>query len=151
MTSIQFTTSGWSYRDWIGNESPEGTPSGKFLNHFSRRFTCVEIPGTCYAIPGEKMVAGWDANTPEGFIFLPKMPKSIVHAGKDARPDPERILNLNHVRQDLELFLERVSALGPKLGCRLVFSKKNASTVVRRSSSASESGGEDFLSALTQR
>lgn len=117
---VSLVTSGWSYRDWVGNFYPKGTKSGDFLSHYAKQFSAVEIPGTYYAIPAEKMVRGWDANTPEGFTFLPKMPQSIVHGGDGPRPDPKRLMHLDHVGDELSIFLERIRLLGPKLGPILV-------------------------------
>lgn len=116
----RFGTSSWSEPSWVGVFYPPGTRPAEFLREYARRYDTVEADVTYYRIPSEAMVRGWEAKTPEGFVFSAKLPRSIVHAGEGPRPDGERALRPEAVGADLERFLARMRLLGPKLGPLLV-------------------------------
>lgn len=113
---IRWGTSSWSEKSWVGPFYPRGTKPGDFLRYYATQFDTVEVDATYYAIPDERMVAGWERKLPEGFTFSGKFPRSVVHAGDGPRPDPERILVLDAVWDEAQLFLERMAPLGPKCG-----------------------------------
>lgn len=101
--------SGWSYGDWVGKFYPEDCEPGEFLGHYAKVFDTVEINATFYRLPFLNMVKGWRARTPEGFLFAPKLSRTITHYQK-----------LQNVQASLDRFLERLRLLGPKLGPILV-------------------------------
>ncbi len=98
-------TAGWSYRDWVGPFYEPGTPQGRFLAQYAKRFPGAEVDATFYRIPTQKICAGWDRVTPDGFVFSPKLPGEITH--KRFLEDSQGL-----VRE----FLEALEPLGPKLG-----------------------------------
>jgi len=102
-------TSGWAYPDWLGPFYPTGTAPRDFLATYSRRFGAVEIDSTFYRTPTAKTVEAWNAATPEGFRFAPKVPQVITHEKR-----------LDGCADELDAFLDVMRRLGPKLG-RLVF------------------------------
>ena len=59
---------------------------------------------------------GWKRKTPDNFLFAVKFPRSIVHCGKDARPDPARVVSLEHTARDRDKFLEVIGRLEKRLG-----------------------------------
>jgi len=117
---VRFGTSSFSSKDWVGPFYPPGTAPGAFLSRYAEAFDTVEVDATYYALPSARLVDGWQAKTPEGFLLSAKFPKSIVHAGKAARPDPRRLLDPDATYEDRDVFLETMRRLGPKLGCLLL-------------------------------
>jgi len=117
---VRFGTSSFSSKDWVGPFYPPGTPPGDFLSTYATRFDAVEVDATYYAIPTRRMVAGWEAKTPSGFLFAAKFPRTIVHGGDQARPDARRVLDPDSTYEERDRFLDVMSALGPKLGALLL-------------------------------
>jgi uncharacterized protein YecE (DUF72 family) len=95
----------WSFKGWVGNFYPEGTKPGDFLHEYTRRLTTVEGNTTFYAVPSTKTIEGWAAEMPEGFLFCPKLPRTISHAGK----------LIEHIDEALS-FVEIMNGLGSNLG-----------------------------------
>ena len=74
-------TSGFSYRDWLGNFYPQFCPAADFLRYYGSRFKTVEIDATFYRIPTVDTVKKWVKNTPDDFVFAAKFPQSVTHEG----------------------------------------------------------------------
>ena len=72
----------WSFKGWVGNFYPNGTKPSEFLREYSKRLTTIEGNTTFYAVPAQKTIEQWVAETPETFRFCPKVPKAISHEGK---------------------------------------------------------------------
>jgi uncharacterized protein YecE (DUF72 family) len=89
-------TSGWSYASWRPGFYPGGTKPEGFLRHYAEHFATVELNTTGYRLPREELFERWAEQTPQGFVFAPK-------------------LNA-HRRSDLGTFAERVGRLGERLG-----------------------------------
>jgi len=77
--SLRIGCSGWSYEDWVGPFYPKDTGPRDYLSLYSRVFDCVEIDSTFYRAPSPVMVQQWYSNTPDRFLFTPKLPKLITH------------------------------------------------------------------------
>jgi uncharacterized protein YecE (DUF72 family) len=116
VTGFRYGTSSWSAKSWVGSFYPRGTKPGDFLGFYSTQFGCVEADVTYYRVPDEKLVSGWDRKVPEGFKICAKFPRSIVHGGKGAQPDPGVILEPERCGLDLERFLAAMRLLGEKCG-----------------------------------
>jgi uncharacterized protein YecE (DUF72 family) len=71
----------WSFKGWVGNFYPEDTKPKDFLREYARRVTTIEGNTTFYAVPAQKTIENWVAETPETFRFCPKIPKAISHEG----------------------------------------------------------------------
>lgn len=69
----------WAYKGWLGDLFPTGSSTTQFLQLYSRRFTAVECNATFYSAPSATTVERWLAQTPPGFEFCPKFPRSITH------------------------------------------------------------------------
>ena len=117
---VRFGTSSFSSKDWVGPFYPRGTPPGRFLVEYARHFDTVEIDSTYYALPNARLVEGWGAKVPAGFLISAKFPKTIVHGGKTATPDPTRVLDPDATYADRDAFLEVMARLGDKLGTLLI-------------------------------
>jgi uncharacterized protein YecE (DUF72 family) len=99
----------WGYKNWLGDLFPENTRAQKFLKCYSERFSVVEGNTTFYATPSPEMVNHWKLETPPGFKFFPKLPKSITHStSSGGRLMP----NLPQAFQ----FLELMQGLDDRLG-----------------------------------
>jgi uncharacterized protein YecE (DUF72 family) len=116
MGAFLYGTSSWSERSWAGSFYPAGTPPGEYLRHYARRFRTVEADVTYYRVPERRMIAGWDRKTPAGFVLAAKFPRSVVHGGEDAAPDPKTLLSPDVVGEEAAAFLEAMRALGTKCG-----------------------------------
>jgi len=103
--SVRIGCSGWSYADWVGPFYPKETTPQQYLSLYSKIFDCVEIDSTFYRAPSPSMVEQWSANTPDGFVFAPKLPKRITHDQ-----------HLQDVSSYLEHFTRTLGQLGQKLG-----------------------------------
>jgi uncharacterized protein YecE (DUF72 family) len=77
--SLRIGCSGWSYADWVGVFYPKDVEPREYLSLYARVFDSVEIDSTFYRAPSPAMVQQWYANTPDGFVFAPKLPKRITH------------------------------------------------------------------------
>jgi uncharacterized protein YecE (DUF72 family) len=103
--SIRIGCSGWSYEDWVGPFYPKNAVPQDYLKLYSRVFDCVEIDSTFYRAPSPAMVQQWNAATPAGFLFSPKLPRRITHDQK-----------LNDISSYLDHFVRSLGQLGEKLG-----------------------------------
>ncbi len=103
--TIYLGTQGWSYKSWNGVFYPKDTPANCYLEEYAKKLHTVEIDSTFYATPRASTVKQWDEVTPDDFRFTAKFPQKITH---------EKMLQ--EAEQDVKLFLDTMSQLGPKLG-----------------------------------
>ncbi len=101
-------TSGYNYPEWKGSFYPAKFPATKMLSYYAERLDTVEINYTFYRTPNEKILAGWNAETPANFKLTLKAPKRITH-----------IARLKDCNDLLQYFLKTAATLGPKLGAIL--------------------------------
>jgi uncharacterized protein YecE (DUF72 family) len=72
--------SGWNYADWRGPFYPErGCPASRWLEFYARHFPTVEINSTFYRLASRDAVARWLTQTPEDFVFAPKISRYVTH------------------------------------------------------------------------
>lgn len=114
--NVRFGTSSFSSKDWVGPFYPEGTQPSEYLRRYAEHFNTVEVDATYYAIPSRSTVDGWKDKTPNGFLISAKFPRSIVHAGNDAEPNPGAILDPETTYADRDKFLAVMSRLQERLG-----------------------------------
>jgi uncharacterized protein YecE (DUF72 family) len=101
-------TSGYNYPEWRGTFYPDKFSSDKMLAYYAERFSTVEINYTFYRLPTEKLLAGWAAQTPDGFTFTLKAPRRITHDSK-----------LQRCEELTQTFCRTADTLGPKLAALL--------------------------------
>jgi uncharacterized protein YecE (DUF72 family) len=106
--AIWIGTSGYNYPEWKGSFYPENLATAKMLPYYAERLSTVEINYTYYRTPNTKILAGWNAATPDRFKLTLKAPKRITH---DAR--------LKDCADRLQYFVDTATTLGPKLGALL--------------------------------
>jgi uncharacterized protein YecE (DUF72 family) len=100
--------SGWNYADWRGRFYPaRGCPTSRWLEFYAREFPTVEINSTFYRLASRDAVARWVKQTPDDFIFAPKISRYITHMKR-----------LTDMEQSVGRFYERIEPLveSPKLG-----------------------------------
>ena len=102
---LHLGTSGWSYKDWLGNFYPAGLAQGKWLEYYVTQFNTVEVDSTFYAIPPRSRVERWAQIAPDGFEFALKVPQVITHEK-----------SLRDCDAEMKEFLDVVSVLGEHLG-----------------------------------
>ena len=102
---VHVGTSGFSYPEWRGTFYPERFPPARMLPYYAERFHTVELNNTFYRMPTAKTIAGWDQDTPAGFVFALKVPQRITHFAR-----------LRDVAEPLRYLLDTVGGLGAKLG-----------------------------------
>ncbi len=102
-------TCGWSYDDWNGVFYPSGTDKRDRLAHYASRFRTVEIDSTFYGIPRRETVQKWRQQSPEGFVFSAKFPRSITHEAR-----------LMDCGGRAEAFVDVMSELGDRMGALLI-------------------------------
>jgi uncharacterized protein YecE (DUF72 family) len=110
-----YGTSSWTAKGWERAFYPPGMKPGEYLRHYATRFRAVECDATWYAVPGPLLVRGWVHKTHDGFRLAAKFPRSIVHGGEAAKPDPDRILRRED-GDDTSRFLDAMRFLGPRCG-----------------------------------
>jgi uncharacterized protein YecE (DUF72 family) len=103
--NVHVGTSGWHYGDWAGPFYPKDLPKKKFLPFYAEHFHTVEINNSFYRLPKEETLKAWRKSVPPGFVFTVKASRYITHMKK-----------LKDPKDALSSFLERVQALGDKLG-----------------------------------
>src|SRR5256885_13031269 len=73
-------TSGYNYPEWRGSFYPDKLAAARMLPYYAERFTTVEINYTFYRTPNEKILAGWNRETPPGFRLTLKAPRRITRS-----------------------------------------------------------------------
>jgi uncharacterized protein YecE (DUF72 family) len=83
MQPIWVGTSGYNYPEWKGSFYPQKLPASKMLRYYAERLATVEINYTFYRTPNEKILSGWDRETPQNFKLTLKAPKRITYILKN--------------------------------------------------------------------
>ena len=108
MKRVLIGCSGWNYADWRGSFYPEkGCPTSRWLEFYAREFPTVEVNSTFYRLASRDAVARWLEQTPDHFVFAPKISRYITH-----------IKRLTDMDQAVARFYERIEPLveSPKFG-----------------------------------
>lgn len=105
MAKFWIGTSGWHYKHWRGNFYPEGLPTSKWLEFYSREFPTVEINASFYRQPANTTWQNWRKTVPDGFCFAVKASRFVTH-----------IRRLQDPQDSLERVLEGSRRLGDRLG-----------------------------------
>jgi len=102
-------TSGFSYKEWVGEFYPDKLAAKDMLAHYATRLPTVEINNTFYRMPNATSVQAWRSQVSDSFRFAIKVPRRISH-----------IKRLRDCGAELRVLSEALSALGPCLGSLLV-------------------------------
>jgi uncharacterized protein YecE (DUF72 family) len=96
---IRIGTSGFSYKEWVGNFYPPKTPGNKMLAFYAGHMPTVEINYTFRAMPRPPMLETWMRETPAEFKFALKASQRITH-----------IARLKNAGSDLDYFVPVATA-----------------------------------------
>lgn len=107
--ALRLGTSAFTAAGWEGAFYPEGMKPADYLSHYAQQFSTVEIDSTYYRTPSAATVRGWEAKTPQGFLFAAKVPQTVTH---------EKVLV--DCDKEFQEFVERMELLGEKLGVLLL-------------------------------
>ncbi len=99
----------WANKAWVGTFYPAGSKQRDFLALYSRRLNAVEGNTTFYGVPTPETVTRWRDETPPGFKFCLKFPRTITHEKR-----------LRGAEADTGAFVERVVQLGDRAGACLL-------------------------------
>jgi uncharacterized protein YecE (DUF72 family) len=76
---IYLGTSGFSYKDWVGEFYPAGLPSKDWLSYYAREFKTCEVNSTYYALPAPAVMQALVQKTGPGFLFAVKANQAMTH------------------------------------------------------------------------
>lgn len=102
-------TSGWQYRDWRGRFYPPRLPQRLWLEHHAAHWSTTEVNNSFYRLPAREVVASWRARTPSDYVVTVKASRFLTHVKRLTEP-----------QEPVARLLDRVSALGDRLGALLV-------------------------------
>jgi uncharacterized protein YecE (DUF72 family) len=77
-------TAGYSYPGWQGGFYPDNLKADRRLAYYSRFFPAVEFNSSFYRPPTPDQLLRLAGQTPPGFRFVVKLPRSVSH---EQRPD----------------------------------------------------------------
>lgn len=95
----------WAHRDWIGRHLPADVQPGGELAAYATWACTVEGNTTFYATPSSTTIDRWRSESPEGFQFCFKLPRTITHERR-----------LRHTSELLVDFCRRMEPMGDRLG-----------------------------------
>ncbi len=95
----------WAHREWVGRHLPGHVRTGGELAAYATWCETVEGNTTFYATPPSTTIDRWLAETPDGFQFCFKLPRTITHE--------RRLRNADGLTDE---FCERIAPLGERLG-----------------------------------
>jgi uncharacterized protein YecE (DUF72 family) len=102
-------TSGFSYKEWVGEFYPAKTQAKGMLAYYASRLPIVEINNTFYRMPTPALLQGWRAQVPQTFRFAIKAPKRVSHSKR-----------LRDCGAEMRALLDGLVAIEPCLGSLLV-------------------------------
>jgi uncharacterized protein YecE (DUF72 family) len=102
-------TSGFSYKEWVGEFYPDKLAPKDMLAHYATRLPIVEINNTFYRMPNATSIQGWRSQVSDSFRFAIKVPRRISHSKR-----------LRDCGEELAFLLRAVADLSPCLGSLLV-------------------------------
>lgn len=105
MAQIRVGTSGWQYDDWAGSFYPEGTPTGRWFEHYRKVFPTVEVNYTFYRLPRSSTVESWHDRAPPRFRYAVKGSRYITHNLKLGEGTEQAVHNVVERLAPLKSFL----------------------------------------------
>ncbi len=101
-------TSGFSYKEWIGNFYPEDIKPADMLGYYAGQLGIVEINNTFYRMPKKEVLEHWKEETPGDFLFSIKASQKITHKKM-----------LSNAEEETNYLLENLKVLEKSLGAIL--------------------------------
>lgn len=107
-TQWHIGTVGFSYEQWHAVFYPPGLKKERYLSHYARFYSAVEIDSTFYGTPPPDRVQRWAQAVPAHFRFAFKTPRFITHDLRLQDTAPMRD------------FVSALAPMGEKLGTVLI-------------------------------
>jgi uncharacterized protein YecE (DUF72 family) len=98
-------TSGFSYKEWVGEFYPEKQPAKGMLAYYATRLPAVEINNTFYRMPNAAVLEGWRRQVPDTFRFAVKASRRISH-----------VKRLKGCESEVRYLLDALNAMQPCVG-----------------------------------
>jgi uncharacterized protein YecE (DUF72 family) len=95
----------WGRKEWVGKIYPKGTKDKDFLEHYAKKFNCIEFNAMFYRIFPESTIEGWVNKVNKDFLFCPKFTKDITH-----------IKRLKNAEKITDAYLNAINTFGKNLG-----------------------------------
>jgi uncharacterized protein YecE (DUF72 family) len=102
-------TSGFSYKEWLGEFYPEKLPAKGMLAFYATQLPIVEVNNTFYRMPNREAIQGWRSQVPDSFRFAIKAPRRISH-----------LKRLKDCGAEVRVLFAALECLGGALGSLLV-------------------------------
>src|SRR5437868_367212 len=106
MANIYVGMGGFSYPGWKNSFYPEGLTAKKELSFASSQVSSIEINATFYRHQSPATYERWNSETPAGFTFAIKGPRSLTHEKRLVNPESSLA----------NFFSSGILRLGEKLG-----------------------------------
>lgn len=111
----------WGFDKWIGGFLPAGVRKVDMLRRFAERVHTVESNDTFYGVAGAEALQRRAAQTPEGFQFCPKIPRTVSHEGGLSEGIVDALGFFDHMSSHLgdrlgPVFLQLPPSCGPSQG-----------------------------------
>jgi len=86
--AVSIGTAGYAWPDWVGPFYPENLPAERRLAFYASHFPFVELHSTFHRNPSRGQLAAIADQTPSGFQFILKVPRTASHEQSvhDLRP-----------------------------------------------------------------
>ena len=78
-SKLRLGTASWTDPGFIADWYPPKLPPKDRLPWYAEHFKLVEVNSSFYAIPSQRVVAGWVERTPPGFVFDLKLHRLLSH------------------------------------------------------------------------
>ncbi|MCK2218848.1 DUF72 domain-containing protein [Actinomadura sp. ATCC 31491] len=108
----------WTHAKWPGRFLPPQLPAGERLRAYATWCDAVEGNTTFYATPSRAAVESWARQTPPGFRFVVKLPKTVTHERRLGPDADEQVRELLAAAEPLEsrahaLWVQLPGSFGP--------------------------------------
>ena len=99
----------WNHESYPGRFYPAGLAQRRWLAYYARFCNAVEVDASFYRVPAESTARRWVDETPGGFTFALKAPRTLTH-------DAYLALEDRVARADWEALLALAPVMGERLG-----------------------------------
>lgn len=103
---VYIGATGWGMKEWVGKWYPEKTNAKGYLLAYGKQFNSIELNTTHYQIPNIDLTTKWYKETPDDFVFCPKIPQTISHS-----------IDLGMSTDRVAIFSREIKELQHKLAC----------------------------------
>jgi len=79
LSRLHIATSGFSYKDWLGNFYPGNLSPSQMLAYYSSHFDALELNVSYYTIPAQSSFAAMGSRVPGDFRFMVKVHREVTH------------------------------------------------------------------------